>query len=157
MSPAIRKFQWLQEHLGAIVAALFICVMLVVGLLLFDKHSTMRTLQVDGHKFSLEVADTTQEQTQGLGDRASLPANQGMLFVFSGTPQVQCFWMKDMEFPLDIVWLGSNKQVVHIEQNVSPDTYPRSFCPSDPAEYVIELNAGTVASTGIRDGQTLNF
>lgn len=153
----MRKFQWLQDHLGAIVAALFICMILVAGVTLFHRHSNAQTLRVNGHTFSLEVASTAQEQSQGLGNRASLPDNEGMLFVFSGVPQTECFWMKDMSFPLDIVWIAADKQVVHIEQDVSPDTYPRSFCPSDPAQYVIELNAGAVASSGIRVGQTLNF
>lgn len=157
MSPSIQKLKWVQEHLGAVVAMLFICVIVAVGLSLFVKHSDSQTLQVDGHKFSLEVAATTQAQTQGLGNRTSMPANHGMLFAFSGIPHVQCFWMRDMEYPLDIIWLSTDKQVTHIEQNVSPDTYPRSFCPSEPAQYVIELNAGTAKSAGIHVGQTLNF
>jgi len=153
----MRKLQWLQEHLGAVVVALFICVIIVAGFILFDRHPDAHALRVGGKSFSLEVASTPQEQELGLGNRPSMPADHGMLFVFSGTPQKQCFWMRDMNFPLDIIWLGPDKQVVHIEQNVSPDTYPHSFCSSEPAQYVIELNAGAVAATGIHVGQTLNF
>jgi len=157
MSPAIRKLQWLQEHLGAVVAVLFVCAVLAAGFILFSRHSNAETLRVGSKSFSLEVADTPQAQTLGLSNRNSMPADHGMLFVFSGVPQKQCFWMRDMDFPLDIIWVGTYKQVVHIEQNVSPNTYPQSFCPSDPAQYVIELNAGAVKSAGIHDGQTLNF
>jgi uncharacterized protein len=157
MSPAVQKLQWLQEHLGAVVAALFVCVVIAVGLVIFNRQSNAETLHAGSHNFSLEVADTSQARTLGLSNRASLAADHGMLFVFPGAPKPQCFWMRDMSFPLDIIWAGANKQVVHIEQNVNPDTYPQSFCPSEPAQYVIELNAGTAASAGIRVGQTLNF
>jgi hypothetical protein len=114
-------------------------------------------LHVNGRKFSLEVAATPQAQVLGLGNRASLPANHGMLFAFSGPPAAECFWMKDMHFSIDIIWINASKTVVHINPNVSPNTYPKSFCPSEPAEYVIELNAGAASSAGIHDGETLNF
>ncbi len=79
-----------------------------------------------------------------------------MLFVFEGVA-VQCFWMKDMHFSIDIIWLDAEKRVVHIEKDVSPETYPRTFCPSKPAKYVIELSAGEASRSSIRPGQKLSF
>lgn len=115
------------------------------------------TLRVGGHTITLEVARTLQEQEQGLGGRMALPANRGMLFVFSGKPGMRCIWMKDMHFPLDILWLDSGRRVIHIEQNVSPATYPATYCPPQPTAYVIELNARAAAGSGIQTGQVLDF
>jgi uncharacterized membrane protein (UPF0127 family) len=115
-----------------------------------------KTLTVNGHKFSLEVAKTPAQRTRGLGNRVSLPQDHGMIFVFS-KPAVECFWMKDTHFPLDMIWIDSNKNVIQLIQNVSPSTYPETFCPDQPAKYVIELNAGTARSVGIHEDQTLSF
>lgn len=104
----------------------------------------------------LELATTPQAHTQGLSGRASLPPDRAMLFVF-GLQDRHCFWMKDMRFPLDIVWLNQDKQVVHIETDVRPETYPQTFCPSDEALYVLELNAGKAAAGNIVVGDTLRF
>jgi uncharacterized membrane protein (UPF0127 family) len=65
--------------------------------------------------------------------------------------------MKDMHFSIDIIWINKNKQVVYIKHNVSPSTYPDSFCPTQPVAYVIELNAGMTDNTGMRVGETLDF
>lgn len=104
----------------------------------------------------LELAVTSQAHKQGLSGRASLPPDRAMLFVFE-LPGRHCFWMKDMRFPLDIVWLNQDKQVVHIEANVRPETYPRTFCPSEDAQYVLEINGGKAAAGGITPGQKLQF
>jgi uncharacterized membrane protein (UPF0127 family) len=130
--------------------------MIVVGVIVLSTNSVPPTLHVGNHTYRLEVATTTAAQEKGLGDRASLPTNQGMLFSFSNEA-VRCFWMKDTHFPLDMIWLNSNKQVLHIESNVSPSTYPETFCPNEPAQYVIELNAGQARAAGITTGQSLKF
>ena len=161
MYPVLPKAKWLSGRSGLVVAALL--VLLVCGGIFFvaarvdGSQNADETLRVSDETFSLEVASTSQAQGLGLGNRASLPANHGMLFVLSGMPAVQCFWMKDMRFPIDIIWINAGHEVVHIEPNVSPDTYPKSFCPDNPAKYVIELNAGAANSAGIRKGETLNF
>jgi uncharacterized membrane protein (UPF0127 family) len=118
-------------------------------------HDITRTLQLDDARYVLEVASTQDIQAKGLSGRASLPEYQGMLFTYTH-PGRQCFWMKDMRFPLDIVWLDAHKVVLHMQQNVSPDTYPQSFC-ADSASYVIELNAGETAKRQIHAGEQLQF
>jgi uncharacterized membrane protein (UPF0127 family) len=65
--------------------------------------------------------------------------------------------MKGMLFPLDIIWLSPNKQVVYIQPDAKPSSYPRAFCPAQPAKYVIELNSGQAMSNQIKIGQTLEF
>lgn len=103
----------------------------------------------------LEVAQTQSTLVRGLSGRAEIPRDRGMLFIF---PEVDrhCIWMKDMRFPLDILWLGEDKRVLHIEHDVSPDTFPRSYCVKD-SKYVVEVNAGTVQAGGIQPGQQLKL
>jgi uncharacterized membrane protein (UPF0127 family) len=126
-----------------------------LGVVLFT-NPTPSNLTINGRTFKLIVSKSETAQEKGLGDRTNLPDNEGMLFVFSNQA-IRCFWMKDMHFPLDIIWLSSAKKVVAIRQNVYPSTYPSSFCPYETAQYVIELKAGQVSAAHINAGQQLVF
>ncbi len=113
-------------------------------------------LRVGGASYQLQIVSTTAAQRVGLSGRATMPEDAGMLFVFD-KPVAECFWMKDMQFPLDIIWMNAQKQVVYVKQNLAPSTYPATFCPSKPAMFAIELRAGEVAKRHIVVGQKLNF
>jgi uncharacterized membrane protein (UPF0127 family) len=102
----------------------------------------------------LEYARTPVELERGLGNRDSLSADKGMLFVFPDQ-QVRCFWMKEMLIDIDIVWLDAGRKIVAKELDVSPDTYPQNFCPGAPAKYVIEVNADQARDWPI--GSTVPF
>lgn len=130
-------------------------VLLVVGGWLWRQERQVQLL-LGARAFMLDRADTAAQQEQGLSGRDSMARDAGMVFVFD-QPGVQCFWMKDMHFPLDMLWLNASRQVVHVERDVAPGTYPKTFCPSVMAMYVIELNAGQTASAGIRPGDNLVF
>lgn len=119
------------------------------------RPETGSQLQVRGSTFAVLLADTAAETEQGLSGRQDLPSDQAMLFMFN-KPDIRCFWMKDMKFNLDMVWLDHNKQVNAIEQNVSPGTYPDSFCHVN-ARYVLEFNAGTVRQLGLKIGDKFRF
>ena len=102
------------------------------------------------------VADTIGERIKGLSDTPYLPVGVVKLFVFNaGGPQ--SIWMKDMQYPLDIIWTEKDGTIVHIEKNISPDTYPKAFSSPKPAWYVIEANAGFVASSSIKLGNKLTL
>ena len=147
--------KWFRKPFGILTCAL---VVMIGAIALFQLANTSNAtmLNVNGHYFTLDIADTQASREQGLGGRRSLATDRGMLFVFSQTAQ-ECFWMKGMHFPLDMIWIGPTKRVVYIERDISPTTFPETFCPSEPAKYVIELNAGTAYNTGIAVGQTLDF
>lgn len=135
-----------------IAAAVFLLLILAAWL----TKSASYTLKTKSQTYQLEAATTSADQAKGLGDRTSLADNRGMLFIFNDQ-QVRCFWMKDMHFSLDIIWLNQTKQVIHIEPNLSPATYPHAYCPAGTAKYVIEINAGQVQAAHITLGQTLQF
>lgn len=98
------------------------------------------------------VADSLPELIKGLSDTPSLPDTVVKLFAFGSTGR-HSIWMKDMNYPIDIIWLDESGMIVHIVENVSPDTYPESsFTPPTPARYVIETNAGFVSSSTVTVG-----
>lgn len=112
-------------------------------------------LRLNSDCFQLYMADTPEERTLGLSGRDSLPSNTGMLFTFPDSAK-HCFWMKDMKFNIDIIWFSSDKNITKIEHNVSPATYPNTFC-SDHTKYVIELDSGVAKQYSLSVGQQLEF
>ena len=117
-----------------------------------------RAVFPDGAAYDLELALTAQEVSTGLSFRPSLPPDRGMLFLFDEMRQPS-FWMKDMRFSLDLVYLDEVGAVVHVEADVPPcaadpcPTYPSS----EPALAVLEVNAGMAAAHGIEKGVVIQF
>ncbi|HVS79909.1 MAG TPA: DUF192 domain-containing protein, partial [Candidatus Paceibacterota bacterium] len=86
-----------------------------------------------------------------LSDRASLAADAGLLFIFP-QPDYIGIWMKDMNFPIDVIWLDSTMKVIYIVPNMTPESYPKVYTPTSPAAYVLEVNAGVAARENIKIG-----
>ena len=106
---------------------------------------------------SVELADTPALRAQGLSGRASLNEGEGMLFIFEEEGSWG-FWMKDMLFPIDIVWAASDGRVISIAHDVSPSTYPQGFYPREPrALYVLELPAGFAKRHNIVEGMKMEW
>ena len=104
--------------------------------------------------FRVEIADTNQKRAEGLMYRENLEQGGGMLFIFE-KEGFYSFWMKDTLIPLDIVWINKNKEVVHIEKNISPcakEPCPK-YKPSQKAMYVLEINP----NSNIKTGETVIF
>jgi uncharacterized protein len=97
------------------------------------------------------VADTLPERIEGLSNTPYLPNGVVKLFAF-GIEGQHSIWMQDMLYPLDILWVEKSGEIVHIEENVKPESYPNSYSSPTPAWYVIEANAGFVASSSIKIG-----
>lgn len=118
------------------------------------------TISAPNGNIVAQIADTTDEETQGLSDRTDLPEGTGMLFAFDSVT-TQYMWMKDMNFPLDMVWLDQNKKVTYIAADVTPQSYmqnpPEIFYSPTPALYVIEIPSGDANRLGITVGKTLSF
>jgi uncharacterized membrane protein (UPF0127 family) len=102
------------------------------------------------------VADTAALRERGLSGRKGLAENEAMLFVFDniGRPG---FWMQDMLFSIDMLWLDSTKRVVYIVPNIGPETYPKVFKPPTDAQYVLEVSAGNAAKIGIQVGDVAEW
>ena len=102
------------------------------------------------------IADTEETRQQGLSDIKSLPNDSGMLFVFNN-PGKYGFWMKDMNFPLDLIWIDGNRTIAGVTKNVLPSSYPFVFMPPREISYVLEMDAGSVASFGLTTGTKVQF
>lgn len=102
-------------------------------------------------KIPVYLADTEEKRIKGLGGLASIPRDYGMFFVFDYSDYIS-IWMKDMLFPIDILWIDENNKIVHMEKNISPDTYPKIFTPPVKARFVLEFNAGMSEFYDLRIG-----
>jgi uncharacterized membrane protein (UPF0127 family) len=78
-----------------------------------------------------------------------------MMFVFD-KPDFYYFWMKDMNFPLDFIFIRDN-EVVDLLENITLETYPQSFTSKVQADKVIELNSGEIKKSGIKIGDKLDI
>ncbi len=110
------------------------------------------TLIIGGHVLNIQVADTQAARTQGLSGRDSLAENDAMLFVFSN-PDKYGFWMKDMKFPLDFIWVR-NAKVVEITPNV-PVLPLQTYVPNEDIDSVVEVNAGWSEKNKIKVGDSV--
>ena len=102
------------------------------------------------------VASNDASRERGLSGVKVLDDKQGMLFIFP-TPLIPLFWMKEMNFSLDMVWIDENKVVVDITTNISPETFPNTFSPRVPIVYILEINTGVAEKIGLKVGTKLNF
>lgn len=96
---------------------------------------------VNNTLFRVSVASTEEKRRRGLSGQSRLAVNEGMLFIFD-QPGRYGFWMKEMLFPIDIIWLDADFQPVHLVENATPESYPVSFYPPQPAKYALEVAAG---------------
>ncbi len=138
--------------LGAAVVILIIGLML--GYFLTVKEKPNKVV-LGGKEFRVEVANTMISRAKGLSGHAPLTDNEGMLFLF-GESGNYGFWMKDMKFPIDIIWIDGNK-ITTIAPGVTPNTYPSSFYPDLPSDKVLEINAGTVQNLGVKVGDEVKI
>jgi len=102
----------------------------------------------------VELARTLRQRTIGLSGRAGIPDGTGMLFIHD-TDGRYSYWMPDMLFSLDILWISAAMKVVHIEHNVTPDSYPDSYTSDVPARYILEVPAGFSEKNNVAIGDTL--
>lgn len=147
---------------GVKLAAIFV----LLGILLIGAHSVGnlncsghlrhdKELKINGKTIYVQAANTPESQQQGLSGKSCIAKNEGMLFHFD-TPNYYQFWMKDMKFSIDIIWLDTQNQVVTVIPGVEPSTYPETFTNRVPAVNVIELTAGQAPALNIKVGDQVS-
>jgi uncharacterized protein len=127
------------KKLAKIILTFFFGVLLVLSASRFFYWQNHKMIKIDGQKFFIEIAETSQEQALGLGKRDGMKENEGMLFDFHQKKQ-WAFWMKDMHFDLDMLWLENGK-IVYIAKNVSHHSL-EIIRPKTEADQVLEIKAG---------------
>lgn len=120
-----------------------------------DKESLKKFNAPKGIIYS-HVARTPSTRERGLSGTPSFDTDEGMLFIFP-EPGAYAFWMKDMNFAIDIVWVSSNRRVIGVTENISPETYPETFGPTSEVQFVLEVPAGSAEKFGLKAGSTVSF
>jgi uncharacterized membrane protein (UPF0127 family) len=116
-----------------------------------------QTLAIANTAVHVAVAQTEAEREQGLSGTAPLGPNEGMLFVFDA-PAIQYFWMKDMNYGLDMIWIGEDMKIKKITENALPESYPDTIFSSDvPVKYVLEVPNGFSQKNNIKIGDTVSL
>lgn len=116
------------------------------------------TATINDQTINLLIADTQDKREVGLSERESLEENQGMLFTFD-RPGFYGFWMRDMRFPIDIIFLNGEK-VVTIYENVPPPSEGQELAiykPEALSDSVLELNANKAKELGLKKGDTISL
>jgi len=152
------------SNFSVLVVVALVPLFLVALYLLYDgtliptpvSKTGKEVVKIERVSIIVEIAQTLEEKRRGLGGRDSLQRGEGLLFVFEESDQ-HSIWMRDMRFPLDIIWIGENLQVVDIAQNVQPGSFPSSFYPDRDALYILEVNAFFVEERGIQIGDSVQI
>ncbi len=123
-----------------------------------QKHDSVeiKGVKIAGQNIKVELALTETEQIQGLSGRRDLPAKEGMLFVFPQSANYP-FWMKDMNFPIDIIWLDEHKKVIYIKRDARPELFPENYGPEEDSKYVLEVVSGFSEKNNLKVGDRVEF
>jgi uncharacterized membrane protein (UPF0127 family) len=125
----------------------------------FEKEGelTLFASQTDSIIASLdiEIADNDYETETGLMYRKSMDDDHGMLFVFPDQT-IHSFYMKNTEFPLDIVFIKNDMKIASFQENAQPLS-ESSLSSKVPVQYVLELNAGLVKEWGLKVGDSISY
>ena len=119
-------------------------------------HATVITPK--GVSIPVEISDTPEKRSLGLGKRDKLEKGWGMLFVFEKRIP-HSFWMKNMRFPIDIIWLD-NQRIVELAENVTPPQVgesPKVKEPRLPSNFVLQIESGRARALGLNVGQKLSY
>jgi len=125
--------------------------------------NNIQYVKIAGQMLKVELALTKEEQERGLSLRKDLKEDEGMLFVFN-TPDKYSFWMKDMNFSIDIIWLappeagqGEDSHVVYIKKNAKPGSFPEIFKPNKNSKYILEVISDFSEKNNLKEGDNAKF
>lgn len=151
--------------LGLIGSIAFLAVLITVSFRMITPGSSSflakskPEVSINGKKFTVLVAKTEEEKQIGLSKTLNLEENEGMFFIFDN-PGSYGFWMKDMKFAIDIIFIREGKIVTiypDIQPPVSPEELPLAYNPEEPADMVLEINAGLSQRYGFQKGDAVKI
>lgn len=128
------------------IISVIILLIIITSIVFLFNHD--KKIITPNKSFSVLIADTEKNRQTGLSNTKSLDIDTAKLFIFD-KPDYYGFWMKDMLYPIDIVFLDSEMQVISYIDDVDTTSYPKTFYPESPALYVMEMNSGERKSSGL--------
>lgn len=149
----------------------FKIILIIVGCIVFGYylkyyHSPIPNfteVKINEATIYAQVADTENERSLGLSFTKKLEENAGMLFIFE-QPGVKNFWMRDMNYNIDIIWIDENKTVTGFQENADKNSYnskypeySRIYRSPTNTKYVLEVATGTIQNLNIKVGDVLDF
>jgi len=158
----ISNMKNLRQLLSMSFSIFLLAILFLAGFFLINQLSKnfkieeIKYIKIAGQKIKVDLALTDDARVKGLSGRVGLPLDQGMLFVFD-RPDKYFFWMKDMNFPIDMIWINENMKIVHIEKKVEPSSYPSSFGPKENTKYVLEVVSGFSSENNLKEGGGVEF
>jgi uncharacterized membrane protein (UPF0127 family) len=120
-----------------------------------DETMVTITSGTRAHRFSVEVARTIEEQSQGLMNRSSLAPDRGMIFLYD-PPQPASFWMKNTLIPLDMIFIRQDGRIARIAANTVPFSLDHVSA-GEPVAAVLEIAGGRSAELGIKAGDHVEW
>ncbi|MFC2167849.1 DUF192 domain-containing protein [Acidobacteriota bacterium] len=134
------------------------CLLALTFGFLWSNVTHIRIFFPDGKTIFADLVKSEEDRARGLMFRKTINEDQGMLFVFEAEGRYS-FWMKNMNFSIDILWLDNQKRIVHLERDVPPckkEPCP-SYAPALPAKYVLELKAGSIEKRKLKLYDRIDF
>jgi len=126
------------------------------------KEDSTSKVKIADKEYLVEVADTESSRQKGLSQRDSLEEGKGMLFIFPSENIIPVFWMKDMRFSIDIIWINDGR-IVKIDKNLpfpedsTQDSDLTKYSPGGPIDYVLEINATESDKYKFKVGDSVSF
>lgn len=150
-----RRTTW---HPGILFAGIGLILIAIVAVVLLGMPKDTRetvSVRAGDETYKLWVANTDESLAKGLSGVPSLRSDQGLFMEFPSEDDWG-IWMKDMEVPLDIIWVNAQFEIVHVVESVSPEIgTTQTFRAPVSSKYVLELSSGSAARAAIQIGQTI--
>jgi len=145
--------------MNKILAGFLILAIFLIGLGLWQSSKKSPTAKINNYTFKLYIAKTAEDKEIGLSKYKNLAKDVGMLFPFE-KPDYYSFWMKQMKFPIDIIYIKDGK-IVTIYKNVSPPKKATEglliYKPKVPSNMVLEINAGLSSKYNLKEGDKISI
>ncbi|MFH0856299.1 MAG: DUF192 domain-containing protein [bacterium] len=140
-----------------IIIFLFVVILFIFIFFILSGRKKIDYIKIRDNKINIEIVNTDETRYKGLSGRENLCADCGMLFVFNDLRE-RYFVMRDMNFPLDIIWIKENR-VIKIDKNLSPEGHNpvNIYSPSEPIDMVLEVNGGFCDRKGIKEGEEIKI
>ena len=136
---------------------IYFIVIILASVFLFGIYDNInRKVAIEPIDLKADLARTPRERAKGLSGREGLAENEALILEFD-EEDYHSIWMKDMNFSIDVIWINSQKEIVTIKSDVSPDSYPEYFSPAEPTKYVLEVEAGFAEDNNLHKGDKLHF
>ncbi len=134
------------------------CIILILILAVFYlRENKSGEICFENDCYFVEIVESAGEREKGLMYRDNLEADKGMFFIFE-EEGIYPFWMKNMKFPIDIIWLNKDYRIIFIAKSALPCVEKcDNIVPDKPAKYVLEINAGEASKNEFKVGDILTF